>query len=351
MIKDKLIFLFLFILLFIPMVNSTEEKTEPSWVYLERAENLKEKGDYGTAFLIARKARDVFIDEKVRAYYEEIREQYKNKTDYELDTMASERKKALVKNDNYPKYHELMGDLYVLTNELDIAEKEYNKCLAQSKYFDYPQKQLEIKYKLADIYSRRSQFELADVTYREIAAPYFAKKSSDYWNMFRNNITGNADLNIQPDPTLGRIFKLYRIDGMEYYKALYKIGRRAALLQQNDDALFYLANAAIVWMTNYSEIIKKTDFDFQFTDPASFINYISNKKLFEYGSGDYYMDLVFFYIGYVNKLKKENKARDYYFNLAVIFSKNTNRTEVLQGLIEYMKKDPSYLPGNYELMY
>jgi hypothetical protein len=348
---NKFIFTAFIILFNILYIYPEKENTQPSWVYLKRAENYKEKGEYGKAFLEARKSRDVYIEEKIKIYYEEIRDKYRNKIEYELLTMTKDKRKELLENDDYPKYHELMGDLFVLTGQLDDAEKEYKKCLSQSKFFDYPQKKIEIKYKLADIFDRRMEYELEDITYREIVGDFFAKKKNDFWDRIRLNIKGDESTGVKSDPSLSKVFKIYRLDGMEYLKALYKIGRRAAILQRSDEALYYLSIAAIVWMTYYSELIKKNEYDFQYADPSSFINYISKKKLFEYESEEYYMDLIFFYIGYVNKLKKEDKIKDYYFNLAVIFSKNTDRTNELQNLIEYLQKDKDYLLTYNELMY
>jgi len=328
--KNRFVFLFLFqiILLF------SKEVYEPSWVYLKRAENFTEQGDYSQAVIEARKAKKAFIDEKLKEYYETIRLQYKNKIEYELIVMVDKKEDELIENDNFPQFHELMGDIYIKTNMLDQGIEEYKKSLSQKKYFEYRQKEIEIKYKLANVYTIRKEFELAEIIYSEIADEYFKKKNEEFWSRIKYNIKNDAALNL--------VFKIYRIDGIEYLVALFKVGIGNVILQRKEEALYYLVNAAIVWMTYYSNIIKKYHYEFQYSNPTDFINYISKKRLYEYESKDYIMDEIFFFIGYIYLLEKQNIIKDHYFNLAKIFSKNTDREEEIQARIDYFNINPNY---------
>ena len=330
----KLFFVFKYIFI-LCVIFSTNIKKEPSWVYLKRAENLKEKGEYAFAIMEAQKARKVFIKEKIDHYYKMIREIHKDKIEYELTKMIDRKEEELLKNDNYPQYHELMGDLYILTDFIDKGEEEYQKALSQKKYFEYPQKIIEIKYKIANIYNKKTDYELEDIIYREITKEYFDTKNKEYWERIRYNI--------KKDPSLSHVFRIYRIDGIEYLQALYRIGRRSALLQRKSDALFFLVNAATVWMTYYSNLIKKYHFEFQYSSPTDFINYISKKRIYEYQSEDYMMDEILFFIGYIYLLENEEEIKDHYFNLAKIFSKNTKREEEINNRIEYFKKDKEHI--------
>jgi hypothetical protein len=309
--------------------------TDPSWVYLNRAENLKEKKDYAMALIEAKKARQEFIKEKLDIYNDQIREKYKNKVAYELTNMIRDKEKELIANDNYPQYHELAGDIYVLTGMLDVAEKEYKSALSQSKYFEFQQENIEIKYKLAGLYHKKLDFELEDITYREITKEFFDKKAPEFWDRLQKNIND--------DPTLSRVFKIYRIDGIEYLEALYKIGRRSAMLQRKSEALYFLSISADIWMTYNASLIKKTNFDFQFASPEDFINYISKKRIFEYNEEQNQMDYILFFIGYVFLLDKQDKIKDHFFNLALIFSKNTSMEEEIKKRIDYFKKDENHI--------
>lgn len=334
--KNKIVIIFIILILYIGYLFSDSKLSEPSWIYLKRAENLKENGEYSQAIIEVKKARMKFIDEKIEKYHESIRELNRDKIDYELKKMVDKKREELLLNDNYPQYHELMGDLYFLTNFLDEAEKEYKIALNQKTFFEYPHKYLEINYKVADIYNRKNNYELQDIIYREITGGYFAKKNNEYWDRIK--------VNIKNDMTLNHVFRIYRIDGIEYLEALYKIGRRSAILRKkNDESLFYLANAAIVWMTYYSNLIKKYHFDFQYSNIYDFINYISKDRLYEYDTKEYIIDEILFFIGYVHHVGNQYKIRDYYFNLAIIFSKGTEREDELKKRIDYFKLDKDYV--------
>lgn len=339
--KNRIIFLYLFLFLFL-LSFSLFSQEEPYWVYLKRAENLKQKGYFAEAIIEARKSKKAFIEEKLKKYYEKIKNENRNLIEYELTKMVEEKEKELRQNDDFPQYHELLGDLYIITDFLDEALNEYEEALSQREFFEYPQKYIEIKYKIAGIHNKKMNYELEDIYYREIAGEYLSKKNKEYWARVR--------FNIKNDPSLSRVFRIYRIDGIEYLQALYKIGRRSALLERNSDALFYLANAAIVWMSYYSKLIKKYHYDFQYASPTDFINYITKKQIYEYQSEDYIIDEILFFIGYVYRLEGQNDIRDHYYNLAMIFSKGTKREKDIKNLIEYLKKDEDHILTYEELL-
>ncbi|MBN2544636.1 MAG: hypothetical protein JXB50_02485 [Spirochaetes bacterium] len=328
--RIRLVLLFLFNIFFL----FSKEVYEPSWIYLKRAENYTEQGNYSQAVIEARKAKKAFINEKLKEYYEDIRMQYKNKIEYELIVMVNKKEAELVDNDNFPQFHEIMADIYIKTNMLDQGIEEYKKSLSQKKFFEYSQKELEIKYKLANVYTIKKEFELAEIIYSEIVDEYFMKKNDEFWSRIKYNIKNDASLNL--------VFKIYRIDGIEYLEALYKIGKRNAILQRKEESLYYLVNAAIVWMTYYSNIIKKYHYEFQYSNPTDFINYISKKRLYEFESKDYIMDEIFYYIGYIYLLENQSTIKNHYFNLAKIFSKNTDREEEIQARIDYFNINPNY---------
>ena len=317
------------------LIYSQDNLKDPSWVYLKKAENLCNSGSYSEAIIEARNSRKKFIEEQLGKYFNEIYNANRDKTEYEIKKMVDKKKEDLYLNDNYPQFHELMGDLFIKTNFVDEAIKEYQTALNQKHYFEYPQKNLEIKYKLAHLYNKKNDFELEDILYREIAKEYFDKKSNEYWNRLKNQI--NSDI------TLNNIFRIYKLNGIEYLEALYKIGRRSSVLQRDKEALFYLANAAIVWMTFYSNIIKKYYENFQYTGPIDFFNYLSKNRIDEYSTKDFFIDEIFFYIGYVYLIDKKNELKDYYFKLALNFSKNTKNEEELKNKINYFKIDKNYL--------
>ncbi|HOJ65271.1 MAG TPA: hypothetical protein PLE45_12715 [Spirochaetota bacterium] len=340
---NRYFYLIIFLLLSSISIFSQKIKREPSWVYLKKAENLKIKGEYALAIIEARKARNAFIEEKIEKFYIETRKANPDKTEYEIKKIVEQKKESLMTDDNYPQYHELIGDLYTLTGLLNEAEDEYKKALNGAKYFDYPQKGIELRYKLANVYTKKGDYELADIVYREIVTDYFKLKEEDFWNRVRYNIKN--------DKTLSHVFRIYRIDGIEYLMALYRIGVRSALLNRKEDAIFFLANAAIVWMTYYSSLIKKYEEDFQYAGPADFIPFLNNKNKYEYITDDYIMDEIMFFIGYVYGVDKNYKIRDSYFNLSLAFSKGTNREVEIFNRIEYFKKDPEHILGYEEFIY
>ncbi len=307
---------------------------DPSWVYLRKAYNMKESGLYSEALILARKSKQLLIKEKLNAYYEEILELHTDKVGFELKRMVDQKEKELQIEDNYPEYHELVGDIFVLTDFLDEAIKEYKIALLQKDLFDYKDKEIEISYKLADVYQKKREFEMADIIYREILERFFITKNREFWDRIKNNI--------KADPTLSHVFRIYRIDGIVYLKALYEVGKRSSILQRHDDALYFLSIAAIVWMTYYDLIIKSEVYSFSYSSPADFINFMTKKSISEYKSNDYIVDQIMFYIGYAAQLKNETSIKNHYYNLAIKFSEGTKREIEIKKRINYFIINPAH---------
>jgi hypothetical protein len=311
------------------------KKDDPSWVYLQRAENLKEKGDYSNAIIEARKAKLKFINERLDEYYNELRSTNRDKTDYEIKKIVEKKRTEMATDDNFPRYHEIMGDLFILTNFLSEAEKEYKKALLQKTFFEYKEKEIELKYKLASVYEKLMNFEVADIIYREIALVYLNKRNPAVWSRYKDYIS--------KDSSLDHIFRIFKEEGIEYQEALFKIGRRSAILGRYDDALFYLSNSAIVFMTYNSDTIRKTEYNFQYSGPVDFINYLTRKDFAEYFSFDsYYFDEILLFIGYVNQKKGENTIASYYYDLSLTFSKMNKRVNEIKYMVEYLKKNKDH---------
>lgn len=339
--KHKLILLLL--LFTVSALFGQDDKTEPSWVFLKQAENLKEKGEYAQAITLARKARRRYIEEQLVLYHEKLIELYQHeKTDYEIKKILSYKEQEIKEKDNYPAYHELMGDLFLLTSFLEEAESEYKLCLDQREFLDYKARVIEIKYKLAKVYSKRRQYDLEDIVYREILEEYFMLNNKEYWD--------RINYNINKDQTLGHVFRIYRVEGIEFLEALYKVGRRSALLQKKKDALFYLSNAAIVWMTYYSGLIKTINYNFQFTGPFDFINYLSEDEIFKETSEGILIDEIMFYIGYIFYINRDYNLAEHYFKLAESFSKNTTKEVEIKSRIIFLMENKDHILSYEEIL-
>jgi len=249
--------------------------------------------------------------------------------------MIDAKRKELYVNDNYPDFHEIMGDIYSATGFTEESITEYKKALSQESYFTFPQTLLQINYKLADVYLKRKDYELADIIYREITAGLFKTKNQDYWERIRYNI--------EKDPSISHVFRIYRIDGIEYMKALYMIGKRSALLQRKKESIYYLTLASIIWMTYYDSLIKIYHFDFQYSGPADFIPYLKKKDIVgNIPPEDYLMDRIFFFIGYLYHISGDNDLQKYYFNLSLAFGIHEEKFSQIKKLIEYFDLNSAY---------
>lgn len=315
--------------------------TEPSWVYLKRAENLKDQGDYSTAIIEARKAKVAFFNERVAEYYEKMKQIHTDKTDYEIKKIVNGKKEELLKDDTFPAYHELVGDLYVLTGFLEEADDEYHIALKAKPYFDYPQKELEIKYKLADVYEKNLDFDLADVVNREICQDFFASKDQEFWARLKHNI--------KTDPSLSHVFRIYRLEGIEYLRALYKIGRHSALLQRKDDSLFYLSVATIVWMTNCCDLVKRNVYDFSYAGPTDFIAVLKDISEYQYVTDETIIEEILFYIAYAYHIDNNFKIRNNYIELAETFAQNSSKRNKIAILCETLRRNDNHILSYEEI--
>jgi tetratricopeptide (TPR) repeat protein len=326
----------LLLLLFSAVISvfAQEQLSEPSWVYLKRAENLSHKGEYAQAILEARKAKTAQFNERVEEYYQLLKAANKDKTDYEVRRMVNDKKSDFQKEDTFPQYHELMGDLYVATGFLDEAEEEYRFALQAKAYFEYPQEELELKYKLSDVYGKRLDFDLQDITDREICESFFASKEKDLWQRIK--------FNIKTDPSLSHVFRVYRLEGTEYMRALYSIGKHAVLQQRKDDGLFYLTLAAIVWMTGCSDLIKRNVYDFSYAGPTDFIVVLNDIAKYQYVTDETIIEEILFYIAYAYHIDHNYKIRDNYLELAETFAANSSKRNKISILCETLRRDSSH---------
>lgn len=318
------------------------ENDDPSWVHLKKAENFIVKQDYAAAMTEVRKARIKKIDEALDVYSLQIREEYHEKTDYELQKMVRQKESELKLDDNFPQYHHIVGDIMLLTNFLEEAEHEYRLALQQKDYLDYKDQEIEIQYKLASLYRKKGEPDLEEMIYREILKGFFAEKKTEYWDRIKYNI--------RQDVTLGHVFKIYRIDGIKYLEALYMLGRREAILQKKNESLFYLSCAAIVWMTYYGDHIKKRIADFQYEGPADFLNYIKNSMFSGYITKDFIVDKIMFYIGYNFFLNREYEVMDHYFKLSIAYSDKSGRKILLSDMISYLSSHKDHILTYQELL-
>lgn len=333
--------LLIFGVFFIHPENGALAGGDPSWVHMKRAENLKESGEIALALTEARKARNKYIEEMLADFYEKAAIENPYLTKYELGKLRKQKELELKKNDIYPAYHEIAGDLYVMSDFLEEAIKEYKETLNQKKYFDYKDKEIEVKYKLADAYGKSGMPELEDSVYREICSGFFLQKKDEYWNRVRENI--------RKDLTLDHVFKVYRFEGIKYLKALYMVGRRCAVLQRNEESLFYLSSAAIVWMTYYSGMIKEQNDIFQYEGPSDFINYIKNNVHLEFMKDNYVIDFIMFYIGYNAHVSRDYAIMKYYFDLSRAFSVAGGRSDEIRDMVSFLSKNKNYLMNFSEM--
>ena len=331
--KKLIVLLSLFSCVFV--LFAQESLSEPSWVYLKRAENLKHKGEYAQAILEARRAKAAQFNERVEEYYQLMKSVHKDKTDYEVRRIVNDKKDDFLEEDTFPQYHELMGDLYVATGFLDEAEDEYRAALQAKAYFEYPQKGLEIRYKLSDIYEKKLDFDLQDIMNREICEDFFASKDKDLWQRIK--------FNIKTDPSLSHVFRVYRLEGIEYMKALYSIGKHAVMQQRKDDGLFYLTLAAIVWMTSCSDLVKRNVYDFSYAGPTDFIVVLNDIAKYQYVTDETIIEEILFYIGYAYHIDHNYKIRDNYLELAQTFASNSSKRNKIGILCETLRRDANHI--------
>lgn len=318
------------------------DNSDPSWVHLQRASNFIERKDFANALTEARKARNRRIEEELDVYWEEINKNFPEKTRYELIRMKQDRESVLRTGDNYPQYNYIIADIYAGTNFLDEAEKEYRKALDNGRFLDYPDQIIEIKYKLASLYNKKGSIFLEEMMYRDILKDFFKQRNQEYWDRIRYNI--------REDLTLNYVFKIYRLDGMKYLEALYKLGRHEAIMQRRNESLFLLSCAAIVWMTYYGNEIKKTASDFQFEGPVDFINYINNQRFLRYINEDFIVDKLMFYIGYNHFINRDYEISSHYFKLSLIYAERTGRTVMLRDKINYLSNNKDHVLTYEEIL-
>jgi tetratricopeptide (TPR) repeat protein len=192
---------FLFIL-FLLLTAASAQEARPWWYVLEQGKFLFRQGDYGSALLAFEDARrqrynsyagmerdfinflsipevrgigdslttlESYITERGHADVEKaLGELYYRVPRESLRDSALLALEELGKFKDYPEAEYWIGEIYRVEGELDLALGQYHKALAQSARPEDPNFELELLYKVADVYRFRQEFNRMEETLLKI---------------------------------------------------------------------------------------------------------------------------------------------------------------------------------------
>lgn len=213
----------------------------------------------------------------------------------------------------YPEAQKLIGDIYKIEGEYELAEKFYRQALANFEIFDVPDEKYEILYTMADLSRltgdyKKMELRLLNITSKE--------------NFDRRNMILKSALNVisrNNDTSMDKLFELYRYDDYYSLKAYCLLSDYYASVGETQKALSYSAIAVITGFTKMDSVIIKRNLTYEYTGLQDFLVEVSH-----------YSDLVEWGV--------ENEVWKSFYNLYILSNK-LGYTKFSTDLLKVMAKD------------
>ncbi|MGI5069693.1 hypothetical protein HRO26_00865 [Treponema pectinovorum] len=294
--KNYIILIVLFLMSFFAL---NAEPLLPSWKILEQAQVQFDSGNYGEALKLSNSA--------LNTRKSEIAEEYKTldialtpaqvrRVGVEFNKVLEvlkerEQKKAIfiitkylnlygetkfkddvhvmlewLKNkDSYPEANYLIGKIYNLEGEYDVALDFYKKSYLEKEYLDIPDVEYDILYSMAFLFKLKNDEESFEKTLLLILSG--DKAFND--ELLKSSIL--RTINSDKAENVDRLFFLYRATANNSFKALYELGNLYENRGDERQALFCSALGSLEAFTHILSIIQERDSHFNYTTYKAFL--------------------------------------------------------------------------------
>jgi tetratricopeptide (TPR) repeat protein len=299
---------FLFVL-FLLLTAASAQEARPWWYVLERGKYLFRQGDYGSALLAFEDARRQRSDSytgmerdlinflstpEVRGIGDSLSllETYlveRRHTDVEkalgelyyrvpresLQDSALRALEELGKFKDYPEAEYWIGEIYRVEGELGLALGQYQKARAQNTRLEDPNFELELLYKMADVYRLRQDYRRMEETLLEIVEGSNARGEAwdPLWlgegggNFMRDSMSRTLK---NSGPT--RFLIMYRYHNGPVEQAHRRLGLYYYASSRYDQAAEHLMFAFLIQNSILIEEVQRSRYDFVFESLENLMN-------------------------------------------------------------------------------
>jgi tetratricopeptide (TPR) repeat protein len=210
----------------------------------------------------------------------------------DLRNSALQALEELGKFKDYPEAEYWIGEIYRVEGELGLALGQYLKALALSARFEDPNSELDLLYKVADIYRARQDFNRMEETLLKIVEgnntlgqPWDPLWSGSSGEFTRNSMTRTLE-NLGPI----RFLVMYRYDNGSVERAHRLLGFYYYAFNRYNRAAEHLMFAFLIQNSILIEETRRDRYDFVFESLENLVDGLGRRDdLLEYiGRSEYY---------------------------------------------------------------
>lgn len=276
------------------------EKSEESWKILQKAQQYFDKNDFSSAMrytqdaLAARKKESEYANSiltaaltpyQVRRVGDGINEVLSiltERQDYEAISIINncidklgiqyfhssikELKAYVLQRTDYPEAYFLLGKIYKIEGEFDLALNYLEKARSTASLLDVPSQEIDILYLIADIAEYKN-----DIVLEEKALILIAQNDGDYKNETLKTAILRTSKSVKEDNS-SRFFKLYRVDAIQTVNAYFKLSDIYSKNKKIQEA--YLTNmyGVLICFTHLNSLLEERESEYSFTDLKGFFS-------------------------------------------------------------------------------
>ncbi|MBR5645801.1 MAG: hypothetical protein IKX23_04100 [Treponema sp.] len=172
--------------------------------------------------------------------------------------------------ESFPEAQILIGDVYKIEGEYDLAEDYYFDALKNSEVMDIPDQKYSVLYTLADISSLKNDKEQMEKRLLNITAIADPSRNKLIMKNMHQTIRRNTN------EYMNKFFIMYR--SYDYYslEAYCKLAEYYLSIEQYEKALGYCALAVITGFSKAYNIIEKRNLAFEYTNIQDFLEEVQN---------------------------------------------------------------------------
>jgi tetratricopeptide (TPR) repeat protein len=324
-VKKRLFCALVLLLLSVSGLSAQQQRgTRPYWFILEEGKFAFRSGNYGEALIAFEEAKrerrskyeymeQAMIDllsiyevrrmednlEKIEQYIDErhhvdaadaLAELYYRVPKDVLEGSAEKALEELGRLKAYPEAEYWIGEVYRIEGELNIALIQYQRAYDQRKFLENTGFEIEILYKMLDIFKIQQNYSNLEAKAQDILA------LDTRWAGDEGLRTRNAMMRILENEGINRFLIVYRHNNFVVERVHRLLGLYYYAIERYDRAAEHLMFSVLIQNTLLIEEMLLNQYDFSFTTLHDLLASLSRRRdLIEYMDDvDYYKTMYYF---------------------------------------------------------
>src|SRR5574344_335572 len=294
LLLDTFLMLFALSAVFSTEVPRKPSKVDEDWRLLQQAQSSLESAEYGNALLYAEQAKQsreqecawkIYVldnafkgtpvkkaGDNLTSVIDVLKERSANNAieiiQKELDkhdinffgNSVAMVKKFISEENIYPEADFIIGKIYMLEGENELALSVLEKAYSNKSHLDVPEQKYDILYTIADICQNINDINNYEKYLVAVLMEDAKYTNSSYMNSMIKIISINKENSIE------KLFSLYRVDDLFALKASYKLAKLYAQTGRGDDALRCTAFGAVLGFTKLYSVMSERSAGFTYED-------------------------------------------------------------------------------------